>query len=100
MEVIYTEQALRSLEEVLDFLMEQEVPTDQVIATRDSILDKADSLTKSPWKGQQEEYLMHLGKEHRRIVEGHYKIIYRVEGQAIYITDVFDSRQNPSKMKD
>jgi plasmid stabilization system protein ParE len=100
MEVIYTEQALQSLEEVLDFLMEQEVPTDQVTATRDRILDKADSLTESPWREQQEEYLMHLEKEHRRIVEGHYKIIYRVEGQAIYITDIFDSRQNPSRMKD
>lgn len=40
-----------------------------------------------------------MGKEHRRIIEGHYKIIYRVEGQAIYITDIFDSRQDPNKMK-
>lgn len=99
MRVVYTEQALQSLEGTLDFLMEQEVPIDQVMTTRDSILDKADSLTESPWKGQQEEYLTHLGKEHRRIIEGHYKIIYRVEGQAIYITDIFDSRQDPSKMK-
>ena len=63
------------------------------------ILDKTDSLPENPWKGQQEEYLSHLGKGHRRIIEGHYKIIYRVEGQAIYITDIFDSRQDPDKMK-
>ena len=35
MKVLYTEQALQSLEEALDFLIEQELPSDQVIATRD-----------------------------------------------------------------
>lgn len=46
-----------------------------------------------------EECLQHLGKLHRRIIEGNYKIIYRVEGENIYITDIFDSRQNPDKMR-
>ena len=99
MKVVYTEQALQSLEESLDFLMEQEMPTDQIMATRERILDKADSLADSPWKGQQEEYLTQLGKEHRRIIEGYYKIIYRVEEPTIYITDIFDTRQDPNKMK-
>jgi plasmid stabilization system protein ParE len=53
-----------------------------------------------PYIGQQEEYLEHLGKDHRRLIEGNYKIIYRVQGEDIYITDIFDSRQDPSKMKD
>ena len=99
MKVVYTEQALQSLQEALDFLMEREVPTDQIMATRDRILDKADSLANSPWKGQQEEYLLHLEKDHRRVIEGYYKIIYRVEEPTIYITDIFDTRQDPSKMK-
>ena len=99
MKVFYTEQALQSLEEALDFLMEQETPTNQIMATRERILDKADSLANSPWKGQQEEYLVHLGKEHRRIIEGYYKIIYRLEEPTIYITDIFDTRQDPNKMK-
>ena len=29
----------------------------------------------------------------------HYKIIYRVVGEYIYVTDIFDSRQDPDKMK-
>jgi hypothetical protein len=36
---------------------------------------------------------------HRRLVESHYKIIYRVVGEYIYVTDIFDSRQDPDKMK-
>ena len=99
MKVVYTQQALQSLQEVLDFLTEREVLADQIMAIRDRILDKADSLADSPWKGQQEDYLTPLGKDHRRIIEGYYKIIYRVEEPIIYITDIFDSRQDPDKMK-
>jgi hypothetical protein len=39
-----------------------------------------------------------LGKDHRYLVEGKYKIIYRVEGNVLYVEDVFDCRQNPTKM--
>lgn len=76
-----------------------EVPADKVNEIRDSILAKADKLLADPYIGQQEEYLEHLGKGHRRLIEGNYKIIYRVQGEDIYITDIFDSRQHPSKMK-
>lgn len=62
------------------------------------LLDKADSLADNPYLGQLEEHLEHLGKDHRRFVEGNFKIIYRIDGQAIYITDFFDSRQDPVKM--
>ena len=44
-------------------------------------------------------FLEHLGLGHRPIIEGHFKIIYKVEGEYIYITDIFDSRQDPDKMK-
>jgi hypothetical protein len=47
-----------------------------------------------------EEYLDHLGQAHRRVIEGNYKIIYKVTDDAIIVTDVFDTRQNPSKMKE
>ena len=36
---------------------------------------------------------------HRRLIESHFKIIYRVIGDCIYITDIFDSRQDADKMK-
>lgn len=44
-------------------------------------------------------FLEHLGLGHRRLIESHYKIIYRVVGEYIYVTDIFDSRQDPEKMK-
>ena len=49
--------------------------------------------------GQQEENLKHLGKEHRYLfVKPVYKVIYRIEDQTIFITDIFDTRGNPKNM--
>jgi len=98
MKLFYTEQSLASLQECLDFFP-PEVPVEKVNEIRDRILAKADKLLDNPYIGQQEEYLEHLDKGHRRVIEGNYKIIYRVQGENIYITDIFDSRQDPAKMK-
>lgn len=37
--------------------------------------------------------------QYRRWVVGHVKIIYRVTKTAVRVTDFFDSRQDPKKMK-
>jgi toxin ParE1/3/4 len=98
MKLIYTEQALFSLEEVLDFVAPN-VTYEKLIEIRDEILDAADTLLLQPLLGQSEPLLGHLGLSHRRLIVGHYKIIYRVIGEYIYITDIFDSRQDPGKMR-
>jgi len=99
MKLVYTNQAIVSLNEVLDFLAPN-VTDEKLIEIRDQILDAADTLLKHPMQGQEEPLLQHLGLNHRRLVVSHYKIIYRVIGVNIYITDIFDSRQNPEKMKE
>jgi toxin ParE1/3/4 len=98
MKLVYTEQALSSLEEVLEFTAPN-VTHKKLIAIRNQILDAADTLLLQPMQGQQEPFLAHLDLNHRRLLVSHYKIIYRVIGEYIYITDIFDSRQNPGKMK-
>ncbi|MEN8157312.1 MAG: type II toxin-antitoxin system RelE/ParE family toxin [Bacteroidota bacterium] len=98
MKLIYTEQALESLEEVLEFIA-PDVTQEKLIKIRDQILDAADTLLEQPLQGRAEPYLEHLDLGHRLIIESHYKIIYRVIDKYIYITDIFDSRQDPDKMK-
>ena len=56
-------------------------------------------LSDNPLLGQEEENLAVLEQGHRYLVEGHYKIIYRIVDDVIYITDIFDTRQDPDKMK-
>ncbi len=100
MTVIYTDQSHESLNESLQFLMEKQgMPLEKVIELRTKLLDRADSLLSHPKSGQLEEYLEHLNKYHRRLIEGYFKIIYRIEGEYIYVTDFFDTRQDPEKMK-
>jgi len=98
MKIVYTEQALFSLEAALN-LIAPKVPYEKLIEIRDEILDEADKLLVNPLQGQKEPFLEHLGLGHRRLVVSHYKIIYIIRDEYIYITDIFDSRQDPEKMK-
>jgi plasmid stabilization system protein ParE len=98
MKLVYTEQALESLEEALEFII-RKVSYEKLLEIRCKILDKTETLALQPFQGQKEPFLEHLGLGHRRLVEGHYKIIYRVIDDSIYVTDIFDSRQDPYKMK-
>jgi toxin ParE1/3/4 len=64
----------------------------------DTILSRVFQLKKFPLSGQEEQFLKKANKGYRYIVAGNYKIIYRIEGSVVYITDVFDVRQNPKKI--
>ena len=100
MTVTYTDQSYASLYEATNFLIEDlGIPIDKALEIREDLVNKAESLSSNPYKGQKEEYLEHLNKDHRRIIEGHFKIIYRIEGDEIFITEFFDTRQDPEKMK-
>ena len=98
MKLVYTEQAIASLEEALEFMINK-VSYEKLLEIRGRILDKTETLSVQPFQGQKEPFLVHLGLGHRRLVEGHYKIIYRIIGDFIYVTDIFDSRQDPYKMQ-
>ena len=52
-----------------------------------------------PESGQIEENLRKLIEGHRYLISGNYKIIYKLIDSKILITDIFDSRQDPGKMK-
>jgi len=48
---------------------------------------------------QEDEFLTSLGKGHKRYICGNYKIIYYrdFQNKTTYVTDIFDSRQDPIK---
>ena len=57
-------------------------------------------LEENPEMGPEEEYLKPLGQGHRYvIVAKSYKLVYLIAAPFIYITDIFDTRQNPDKIK-
>jgi toxin ParE1/3/4 len=96
--VIWTNFAISELKNI--FLYYRMVATDKVAdKIRKSIFDATRHLGKRPFTGAIEENLIDLKQGHRYLVVGNYKIIYRITPSSIYITDIFDCRQNPVKMK-
>lgn len=95
--VVWTAKAIKQLDKIYDFLAQNSLRSaeKQVLA----LLEKVDRLKIFPQMGQEEVRLKHLEKGHRYLVEGHYKVIYRVRGKVVYIATVFDARQDPSKIK-
>lgn len=98
MKVIITETAIESLEQSLKFLSPK-LSKDKLETLALNLIKVSESISKNPLIGQVEYYLEDLNKGHRRLIEGHYKIIYRIDKKTIYITDIFDTRQEPKKMK-
>ena len=95
-EVVWTLSAQDELEIIYQYYsLKSEIVANKIIS---SIFSRAKQLQEFPLSGQEEEFLKKTNKEHRYIVEGNYKIIYRISGSVVYISDVFDTRQNPQKI--
>lgn len=65
------------------------------------IIKESEKLIKSSFIGQEEELLKNREILYRYLVFKNYKVIYSVDKKNgfIKIADVFDTRQNPSKIK-
>lgn len=70
------------------------------IAIQKKIVQMAQLLGDNPLLGKKEKHLEDMGLDHRSlVVDRHYKVIYRIEKSDLYITDIFDVRQDPEKIK-
>lgn len=95
--VYWTDFALNQLEQIFDFYKYKAgVEVSKRLVTQ--IIDRTLLLENSPFIGTKEPFLERRAKEYRYLVEGNYKIIYSVEGSDIWVSSVFDCRQNPIKM--
>ena len=97
MKVIWTDFAANSLFEIYRYYSEA---ASQKVAQRIrfKIFSATRQLTKHPISGQVEPTLQKLGEDHRYLVEGNFKIIYRKVKEGVLITDVFDTRQDPIRI--
>lgn len=97
MKVYWTKFALDALHNIYDYYKNN---VSVLIANniKESILLSTQQLEIQPLSGTTETLLKHLNEGHRYIIRGNYKIIYKIQSKRIYITDVFDSRQNPTKI--
>lgn len=97
-QIIWTNFAISELKKI--FLYYRMAANERVAEKiRSSIFESTRPLLKDPLIGAIEENLIELKQQHQYLVVGNYKIIYRVIASKIYVTDIFDCRQNPKKMK-
>lgn len=99
MKIVWTDFAIRNLKDIFDFYATK---ANKKVAhkIRKQILNASKQLEHNPNSGPVEPNLIRLKKNHRYLVSGHYKLIYRIIDNQVIINDVFDTRQNPSKMSD
>jgi plasmid stabilization system protein ParE len=76
----------------------KEVSEDTASKLINKIIDAIEELERLPSIGTKEPLLEKIKLNHKYIVAGNYKIIFRFKAEIIYITDIFDCRQNPSKI--
>ena len=96
-QVIWSTEALVDLETIYDFLEEQSRQAAQNVIAK--ILSRVRQIETFPESGAIQLRLKNTDKEYRYLVEGNYKIIYRITDQQAYIATVFDTRYNPDKLK-
>lgn len=100
MRIIWSEFAENQLDEIYEYYKKKvssKVATELVI----EIINEPRKLINAPFIGQKEELLNDREIQYRYLVFKNYKLIYSVDEQNGYIkiADVFDTRQNPPKLK-
>ncbi len=91
LKVKWTEKSLSALQSVYDFYSVKSV--DAANRVIDDIIETAESIT-FPEQYQEDEIL----PQYRRMIVRHYKILYQVHSNVVYIMNVFDTRQSPMKI--
>lgn len=98
MKIVWTEFSKIEVKRIYQYYKDKAgVATARKIKT--GIIRAPEILRKYAHSGQEESNLMLFKQNHRYLVEGNYKVVYRLIEKTIYITDVFDCRQDSQKMK-
>ena len=97
-QVIWSEFAIEMLRQIYDYYQEtaNQKVAQELIST---IFSTTKQLENYPHSGQIEENLAELSEDHKYLVSGNYKIIYKEVKEGVLVTDIFDTRQDPSKMQ-
>lgn len=99
MKIIWTDFASGMLSEIYQYYKEKAGYTVSE-KIKSEIFTATKQLKKHPILGQIEINLEKLNENHRYLVVGNYKIIYKEIPEGVLITDVFHTRQDPVKIND
>ena len=98
MKVVILQQATESLKRSIHHL-KPHYDKRYLVALQLAIKEKIRWLADNPGAGQFEPELDWTNRSYRRVVVKDFKIVHRIDGDVIVVNDIFDSRQDPKKMK-
>jgi len=99
-EIIWSDFAANELDKIFEYYIENaglKVAQDLL----DAIISEPNNLINNPDIGQMEVSLLNRENDYRYLVYKSFKIIYSldIKNQYIKVADVFDTRQDPGKLK-
>jgi toxin ParE1/3/4 len=96
--VVWTSKAESDLQKIYDFSSPiiGEAKSFQII---ERLVAKTDILTNEILSGTRYISNRKTEMEYQKLIHGNYLIVYRAEGNLIYINRVFDARQDPTKLE-
>ena len=98
MKLEVAESAWESLARLTDYWSDFRSP-ERIEQRVDELWDTVDWLLQHPYAGHREKYLEDLQLGHRSWSVREVKVIYRVVGKVLRVTQFFDARQDPDKMR-
>jgi addiction module RelE/StbE family toxin len=91
--VVWTKTAETDLESIVDFIADDNI--DAALAVFARIREHAATLDNFPDKGRVVTELHQHGIiQYRELILSPWRIIYRIDGNTVYVTSVVDSRRN------
>lgn len=94
--MLWTEPAINDLKLIFNFYFSKNTKAARKIVNE--IKDSPKNLLIKGFEeiGQKDD----INPKYRRIIVRHYKVLYRIEREKIIIARIFDTRQNPEKLKE
>jgi len=87
-------EAERDLESIYDFIVDND-GIDRAGRALDALMRAAESLATSPQRGSRPRELEGTGySQYRQLVQGPWRIVYRVDGKRVLVTLVADGRRD------
>jgi plasmid stabilization system protein ParE len=99
MKVEWQEPAQRRIQEIFDYYTSVAgIRTARRITRK--IVERTRILARNPMAGEREWLLEDQPHEYRRLVERDYKIVYRIDGDTVFIVVVWDCRRDPADLRE
>jgi addiction module RelE/StbE family toxin len=92
-EVLWSEMAIRDLEQIVDFIAEEApLAAERVF---EQIADRARTLASLPWRGRVVPELARFETTTiRELVVPPYRLVYQIRGKSVLVSGVFDGRRS------